>query len=180
MTPGLFVHVGVLRHLAGVPVRPYEVGGWLLGFWSENEDAVFVTHATPPASRGTPFGVHISGCGHQKKFDSAWNASGGAVTFLGDWHTHPGSPPLPSPTDERALKKLATDATYGTPQPLIAILATPRWPHRPGQTTIAFYLRASAGKTVGLEPNVTKELPEQALAVPPWRWPQRRRVGGGR
>lgn len=174
MTPDLFVHVGVLRHLADVPVRPYEVGGWLLGFWSEAEDSIFVTHATPPASRGTPLGVRISGRGHRRKFDNAWDASGGAVTFLGDWHTHPGSPPLPSSTDQRALHRLATDPNYGTPQPLIAIMSTPRWPHGRGPTTIAFYLRAAESKTLGLEPNLAHELPEPAQAVPTWEWPRNR------
>lgn len=176
MKPDLFVHVGVLRHLVGVPVRPYEVGGWLLGFWSESEDAVFITHATPPASRGTPLGVRISGRGHRKKFDSAWDASGGAVTFLGDWHTHPGSPPVPSATDERALSRLSTDPSYGTPQPLIAILSTPRWVFSSGSTSVAFYMRAHLGKTVGLQANVVQDLPEQTRAVPSWRWPRRKRA----
>lgn len=191
MPPDLFVHRDVLRRMAGVPVRPFEVAGWLLGFWADDESALFVTHATPPASRGTPLGVHVSGRGHKDKFQAAWDASEGAVTFLGDWHTHPGSPPVPSPTDHRALVKLASASEFGTPQPLIAIMSTPRWPwsmERTSQSTIrwqpshgtrsiAFYLREVSGAVVALEVNVTDELPPQARAVPLWRWPGRRPSG---
>lgn len=174
MPPELFVHADVIRRLAQVPTRPYEVGGWLLGYWDEQEAALFVTHATPPASRGTPLGVHISGQGHRKKFDAAYDASGGLVTFLGDWHTHPGSPPFPSQTDERALSRLATDPAYGTPQPLIAIMSTPRWPCQRGDVQLAFYVRTRDETTVGVRAEVLDDLPQAAQAVPSWDWPERR------
>lgn len=45
-----------------------------------------VLQAVPFTPSGSPFGAHISAAGHRERFDQAWQASGGVVTFLGDWH----------------------------------------------------------------------------------------------
>lgn len=175
----LFVHRRLMDHIGGIPFRPYEVGGWLLGFWADDAHAVFVTHATPPAaSHGTPFGVHISGRGHRRRFADAWEASSGAVTYLGDWHTHPGCPPTPSPQDARALSQLASSSKFGTPRPLMAILSTPRWPAASGRIELAFYVREPTGAIAGLQAFPTDELPPEATAVPDWPWPSRRSGNG--
>lgn len=165
--PLLWVHNRVTSRLAAVPPRPWEVGGWLIGYWAE--DSLVVTHATPPRSRGTPWGVTINGHGHRRLFDQAWDATQGRVTFLGDWHTHPGGPALPSERDRNAAARLATDPDFGTPRPLIAIIATSRWPMRnsaPGQT--AWFLRESAGDLHGLDPESFSVLPPDAAAVSEW------------
>lgn len=108
--------------------RPWEIGGWLLGY--RHDDAVVVTHATAPRSRGTPAGVTVSGRGHRPAFDRLWDATGGRVTFLGDWHTHPGGPAVPSERDRAAAGQIADDPDFRTPSPLVAIVATPRLPRR--------------------------------------------------
>jgi integrative and conjugative element protein (TIGR02256 family) len=173
--PELWVHRPLVRLLTQLPTRPWEVGGWLLGFWTADERSVFVTHATPPASRGTPFGVTISGTGHQALFDEAWDRSSGHVTFLGDWHTHPGCPATPSSRDRAALRQLAHDPDFGTPRPLIAIVQAPRW--RLGRTrdAIRWYLRHDArdGHTNELIPRLVDDLPEEAAFPVRWRWPRR-------
>ena len=114
----------------------------------------------------------ISGRGHRNLFDQAWDASDGLVTFLGDWHTHPGSPPYPSARDEAALVKLATGVKFGTPEPLIAIVSTPRYPWRQGSVTIGFYLGGGEEAARGVEAHVTSQLPPAAPGVPAWRWPR--------
>jgi integrative and conjugative element protein (TIGR02256 family) len=176
MTPGLFVHSEVIARINCTPARPFEVGGWLLGFWAEDASAVFVTHATPPASHGSPFGVRISGRGHRQRFDDAWDATDGVVTFLGDWHTHPGCPPLPSQQDAKAMEQLAGREQYGTPYPLMAILSTPRWPwkHNTGNASfqLAFYLRDARSRIVALAPKLVDTLPPDAKQVPEWAWPK--------
>ncbi|MFI5091056.1 MAG: Mov34/MPN/PAD-1 family protein [Terriglobales bacterium] len=172
--PEVYVHEAVIGHMRDLPACPCEVGGWLLGYWGEDRASLLVTAATPPASRGTPFGVRISAAGHQHRFDQAWQASGGLVTFLGDWHTHPGSPPYPSARDEAALVKLATGVKFGTPEPLIAIVSTPRYPWRQGSVTIGFYLGGGEESARSVEAHVTSELPAVALGVPAWRWPRDR------
>src|SRR3954451_6261586 len=169
--------------LLRLPSRPWEVGGWLLGYWSEDRDCVVVTHATPPAARGTAFGVTISGKGHRARFNEAWDRSGGLVTFLGDWHTHPGGPALPSGQDAKAMRQLADDAHFGTPEPLMAIVTNPRWARGPQVREVRFYLRTPDAKLREIDPIPTTSLIEPAQAVPPWRWPHigatRTRGAGG-
>lgn len=172
--PELFVHTQVVDRLRRLRAGPREVGGWLLGYWMANERQIVVTHATPPGPKGSIGGVRISGRGHRARFDEAWTASAGDVTFLGDWHTHPGGPVVPSDRDKRALTKLARGPDYGTPRPLMAIAGTPRWPWRRGSAHLECYLRRESGVANRLEPIVVNELPPSAAAVPTWRWPRTR------
>ncbi|MEJ7792233.1 MAG: Mov34/MPN/PAD-1 family protein [Gaiellaceae bacterium] len=167
-SPELLVHGEALNRLAQVPGRPWEVGGWLLGWWSDDASELFVTHATPAASRGTPFGVTISGRGHRPRFDAAWDASGGTVTFLGDWHTHPGGPAVLSDRDRKAMCQLASDPDFGTPHPLIAVVATGRWPWSRA-SRIRFYIGTS-DEPRELEPCRVGRLPPSAARVPDWAW----------
>lgn len=171
--PRLWLHTSVKRHLIALPSGPCEVGGWLLGYWTADDANVFVTHATPPGPRGRPWGVRVSGVGHRERFDAAWAASGGAVTFLGDWHTHPGGIATPSARDQDAMRTLATKTAYGTPQPLIAIIETPRWPWSRKRSEIRFFLRQPDATIKELAPILTPSLPESASRVPVWSWPMR-------
>lgn len=175
--PRLWLHAGVEQRLLALPTSPREVAGWLLGYWTADDAHIVVTHATPPGPAGTPFGVHVSGDGHRGRFDQAWDASDGHVTFLGDWHTHPGGPAIPSRRDREAMDKLATEPTYGTPEPLIAIVQAPRWPWSHTERAIRWYLRRVDGTIVSLVHAITSDLPEPASDVPVWPWPAKRRHG---
>jgi len=168
--PRLWLHSAVKRHFLELPSGPCEVGGWLLGYWTADGRDVFVTHATPPGPRGFPWGVRISGVGHRKRFDLAWTASGGEITFLGDWHTHPGGRAEPSSRDEEAMAKLATEAAYGTPQPLIAIIETPRWRWSRNMRDVRFFLQQADQGIRELIPVSTVKLPESAARIPEWSW----------
>lgn len=171
--PALWFHDDVARRLLSLRAAPWEVGGWLLGYWTGDATALVVTHAMPPGARGTPFGVRIGGRGHSGRFDAAWDASGGHVTFVGDWHTHPGGPPLPSERDRAALAQLAAGEQFGTPRPLAVILANPRWPWSKTERRLAAYVRQTDGEVVRLTAQLFDELPPAAAAVPAWHWPGR-------
>ena len=172
--PRLLLARAFLERLHELPRRPWEVGGWLLGYWTEDRAAIVVTHGTPPAVRGTAFGIMIRGKGHRRRFDEAWACSNGHVTFIGDWHTHPGGPATPSATDHRAMRQLAADRDYGTPEPLIAIASVPRLDHT-RSVEVAFYLRRTDGHVLELKATPFEDLPAEARTVPEWPWPRRRR-----
>lgn len=172
MAPQLFVHRDVARHLVELPARPWEVGGWLLGYWGGDDESLFVTHATPP-TRGSPFAITISANGHRPLFDVAWEISGGHVTFLGDWHTHPGQAATPSRRDLSALARLAANEDFGTPRPLIAIVAAPRWPGSRRTAEARYWLR-DGDEVVELGAVLVDELPAVAQ-LPAWAWPVGRR-----
>jgi len=164
--PRLYVHSAVSERIASLPARPWEVGGWLLGYSDEEEGAIVVTHATPP-SHGTPFGIRISGRRHRRYFDLAWSASSGHVTFIGDWHTHPGGLATPSERDEEAMRQIAGDPDFGDGPTLIAIAVTGRW-RRPASVETAFYVLENDAP-VRLQPRRIDQLPAPADRVPMWR-----------
>lgn len=167
--PRLYVHSAVSERLANLPARPWEAGGWLLGYTDEDEGAVVVTHATPP-SRGTPFFIRISGRHHRRYFDEAWRSSAGHVTFLGDWHTHPGGPPTPSERDEEAMRQVAGDPDFGTGPTIIAIVSTGRWRRPPVPGEVRYYV-LEGDVPQRLQPHPIGQLPPPADRVPVWRWP---------
>lgn len=145
--------------------RPWEIGGWLLGY--RRGDTIVVTHATAPRSRGTPFGVTISARGHRPAFDRLWEATQGRVTFLGDWHTHPGGPAQPSARDHAAAAQIADDADFKTPRPLVVIVATPRLP-RKATNPVEVYERDPGGNLIRQVPSVFEDLPPDAIGPEPW------------
>lgn len=171
--PRLFIAEEVRTELLGLPPRPWEIGGWLLGYWSENDEAIIVTHATPPAVRGTALGITISGEGHRHRFDEAWEKSEGQITFLGDWHSHPGGPARPSAQDARALRQLAEESPYGTPRPLAIIVQLPRFRWSSTVPELGFFLRDLDGTVRQLASTPTTYLLAVARAVPHWAWPKR-------
>ncbi len=62
--------------------------------------------------------------GHQKISDTGWKESGGIITYLGEWHTHPVKTPSPSSTDRYEWSKLC--AFYSDPL-VFLIVGTERW-----------------------------------------------------
>lgn len=172
LKPLLWVHEQVLDDLEHLPGRPWEIAGWLLGYWRADGRTVVVTHATPPGRRGTPFGITVNAERHRPLFDAAWDASAGQVTFLGDWHTHPGGAPLPSARDRQALTQLVEEPDYQTETPLIAIVANPRWPWRDAPREPRFWLKLDENDPISLEPQLFTSLPSAAARVPRWVWPR--------
>ena len=173
--PALFVRQSVHEQLLALRPRPWEIGGWLLGYWLDDDSGVVITHATPPALRGSALGITIDGRGgHSRRFSEAWEASGGQVTFLGDWHTHPRSEPVPSSQDEKAVRQLAEDESYGTPTPLMVIVKVGALPGSRTRPRVAYYLRRVGGEITSLPAEFFKPLPEEVTSVPEWAWPRPR------
>jgi len=100
--------------------------------------------APPSESTSAETGTELA-----SDFDEAWDASGRHVTFLGDWHTHPGGPTVPSERDREAMEKLATQSAYRTPEPLIVIVQSP-WPWSRTSRDFTCYLRRSNEAVVAL------------------------------
>lgn len=68
---------------------------------------IIITHATEPgpSDRASRFGFVRKKQHHQAIVDQLWRTSGGYLTYLGEWHTHPESNPLPSATDLLSWRK---------------------------------------------------------------------------
>ncbi|RYZ41267.1 MAG: hypothetical protein EOO71_12730 [Myxococcaceae bacterium] len=100
----------------------HETGGILLGHYSEALDCAQVRKVSAPPldseqgltwfRRGTK--------GLQALLDQCWNA--GRDHYLGEWHFHPFSAPIPSGTDLGQLTAIASTPGYGCPEPLLLIV----------------------------------------------------------
>lgn len=58
---------------------------------------------------------------HQRTAEQAWMSSAGAVTFIGEWHTHPSGRPTPSSMDTRSWSKLVRSTRH----PMLFLIAAP-------------------------------------------------------
>lgn len=76
-----------------------EEGGILIGAYrSGGLEITGLTEATGTDERSLTRFVRQDPC-HQAAAIAAWEASGGVVTMVGEWHTHPFGEPQPSQTD---------------------------------------------------------------------------------
>ncbi|MGQ0823780.1 MAG: patatin-like phospholipase family protein [Actinomycetota bacterium] len=87
---------------------PSETGGLLFGVDDRAVGAIYVELASrpPPDSTGTPTGFVRGTDGTAQLIDDVAMRSAGALAYLGDWHSHPGSEPEPSNIDRRAVRDL--------------------------------------------------------------------------
>ncbi|MFD1009499.1 MULTISPECIES: Mov34/MPN/PAD-1 family protein [Oceanisphaera] len=79
--------------------RQSEQGGVFVG--EVRSPHIIITHVSEPGpyDRASRFGFVRKKQHHQTMVDQLWRTSGGYLTYLGEWHTHPESNPLPSATD---------------------------------------------------------------------------------
>ena len=95
---------GVLRKLSDLREQalPNETGGVLLGYADHLHKVLYVvdTLPSPPDSEEWPRS-YVRGCdGLKEAVDAIAHRTGGAVAYLGEWHSHPdGSTCEPSPDD---------------------------------------------------------------------------------
>lgn len=102
-----------------------ETGGILLGYW--RGDVVVIAKASgpgPAAQRGSTW----------FRPDQKWQTdyiartyadSSRTITYLGDWHTHPGGVPKPSRTDRKTMRAVRRKPAARQPRPLMAIVGPP-------------------------------------------------------
>lgn len=110
--------------------RPLETGGVLLGYRVSQTEAVVTGAIGPgPSAIHRADGFSPDAAYQETELAARFESSDGRETYLGDWHSHPGSAPLPSRKDRRTLKRIARepDAYCPTPIMLIAGDEADRW-----------------------------------------------------
>ena len=103
---------------------PQESGGILMGYWSDSDNVV-ATHSIGPG----PDAEHRE---HSFKPDHEWQAeevarhyesSGRIETYLGDWHSHPGTQWADLSFKDRAtLYRIAKYQAARAPTPIMAVV----------------------------------------------------------
>lgn len=88
-----------------------EAGGVLIGRYIRDSSNIVIDEATVPMAGDLSlrFSFRRTRQPHQQALDQLWLSSGGTITYVGEWHTHPEDIPVPSDTDiknwQERLKK---------------------------------------------------------------------------
>jgi len=104
-----------------------ETGGLSFG---ERDDAigliwVFEVDGPPPDSVARPDLFECGTVGTQQAHRTREQWSRGSVKYVGMWHTHPVSAPVPSRTDLAGMGKMLSDGAVNPSKSLLSILGTP-------------------------------------------------------
>lgn len=104
--------------------KDVETGGVLFGQIDDFLQVIWITAASGPPPDSTASKAEFI-CGTRGVAAMTTELEGrtrGAASFIGMWHTHPGSVPHPSPTDRGAMAKLLGSPDFGGRQFLMLII----------------------------------------------------------
>lgn len=104
--------------------RPNETGGVMLGHRNGRHTVVRSIVDAGPAAVRWPTGMRPDTMYQTRAIEAAFKESEGAVTYLGDWHSHPDSVGRPSRRDRRTLRNIATDRDALCPAPVMLIFGS--------------------------------------------------------
>lgn len=108
--------------------NPYETGGVLVGNYSADQTTANIIQITlpPKESRHHKFSFHRRTIGLMQFLDSMWNQG---QYYLGEWHYHPNSSPIPSNTDLKQMSTLSKSSKLKCPEPIMIIIggSTKEW-----------------------------------------------------
>ena len=87
-----------------------ETGGMLLGAFDDAAGVIYVDRVTgpPPDSFLSATYFQHGQAGTREAVDAHLESSRAMTGFVGYWHTHPGGPAAPSPTDEEGMASVLT------------------------------------------------------------------------
>ncbi len=104
---------------------PNEIGSALLGRYSADGSVATVMGMAPvPAdSRSNRYGFIRGTRGLRDFFAAVFAKTRGRHHYVGEWHSHPGGEPSPSPTDTENMEGIARDASARCPECILVIVA---------------------------------------------------------
>lgn len=110
----------ILRHCVQAGTR--ETGGVLIGHYTDALDCAVVTRVCGPEddSRAGATWFERGTKRLRALFTEYWRRGRGY--YLGEWHFHPGAPPIPSPPDVRSMRRIAKDRGSQCRQPVLLIV----------------------------------------------------------
>lgn len=123
---GLDINIegGLIRHLceSGLSKYPNEFGGLLLGYYSEDYKTVFIKDTIFPKKYTSSKYFFERGIkGLETKLRSSFKRTPSLI-YIGEWHTHPDNPPIPSLTDLVALNEIIQYNQVFIANPILLII----------------------------------------------------------
>jgi integrative and conjugative element protein (TIGR02256 family) len=104
---------------------PKETGGVLLGFSdAERDEQIQIALQIGPGPNAThkPFRFEPDSAWQERQIAEAYESSGRILSYLGDWHSHPGGGGTPSGIDRATAREISRFKEARLPHPLILIL----------------------------------------------------------
>ena len=106
-----------------------EAGGIIVGKYNPIERKYVITEATAPSILDVrAFSYFIRKAKPaQEIINARWEASGGLINYLGEWHTHGCNVPVPSNTDLRLIQSIILDKSNVWPEVIMIIVGRQSW-----------------------------------------------------
>ena len=101
---------------------PFETGGILIGSYTEGGNTASVTRVEGPPSDSKKGRNHFyrGTNGLQDLMEALWKSG---EHYLGEWHSHPGGLPKPSPSDLKQMKAISEDHEARCPEPILVVIS---------------------------------------------------------
>lgn len=101
--------------------NPYETGGILIGNYSKDLTTANILQITPPPknSNHKRNSFYRSSIKLKKILDIAWEQG---YYYLGEWHYHPNSIPIPSNIDIKQMIDFSKAKSLKCPEPILVII----------------------------------------------------------
>jgi proteasome lid subunit RPN8/RPN11 len=103
-------------------------GGLLLGQFDSACRIAWVSQATglPPGSDADPLKIKLKVTEVRDFLDDRSRRSGGSLTLIGFWHTHPGGSAAPSDIDRATMQELVASPEWSSAPALLVVFGVPR------------------------------------------------------
>lgn len=103
---------------------PLETGGLLIGYCAgDDNDAIILDMVGPgPNAKHRRWTYRPDYSFHREECDRIFKEREGMLTYLGDWHSHPGSIPYLSFLDKRALRNIARYPDNYMDRPIMLVI----------------------------------------------------------
>jgi integrative and conjugative element protein (TIGR02256 family) len=106
--------------------RFVETGGPLFGYSdpASRDSVVALAYGPGPNARHRPRSLVPDRRATDDAIHEVYARTHGALSYIGDWHTHPGGPRRPSRRDVDALAAIASEPEVDLPAPVAIIVPT--------------------------------------------------------
>lgn len=101
---------------------PNEFGGFLIGYYSDDNKHVHITDSILPKSFKTSKNTFERSTKGIKKRLSNYYKENPQKFYIGEWHTHPDNSPIPSLTDISAINAIINNPNSCIANPVLLII----------------------------------------------------------
>lgn len=116
----------------GIKYYPNEFGGLLVGYYVDDNKTVVITETVLPAEfKSSRFSFERGSKGLKKILEDLYKQSPSLI-YVGEWHTHPDNPAVPSRTDMNALQEIVTHEGVFINNPILLIISITKNKCEPG------------------------------------------------